>query len=102
MTDKAEDRIVEMTFKFIDGNTEEFAEWLQKIGATIKRRSEDEIIFDGPSGVGTGLFKGIDPINAAVCVAFAVAGVFWPFVFPNLLKKVEKEWKERLKQRRRT
>jgi len=90
-----EDRIVEMTFTFVDGDMDAFVEWLQKIGATIKRRSEDEIIFDGPSGVGTGLFKGVDPINAAVCIGFAVAGVFWPFVFPNLLKKVEAKWKER-------
>ncbi len=90
-----EDRIVEMTFTFVDGDMDAFAEWLQKIGATIKRRSEDEIIFDGPSGVGTGLFKGIDPINAAVCIGFAVAGPLWPFVFPNLIKKVEAKWKER-------
>jgi len=98
MTSVLEDRIVEMAFKFVDGDIEEFAEWLQKIGAKIKHKGEDEIVFDGPSGVGTGLLRGMDPINTAVCIAFAIAGAFWPFMFPNLLRKAEAKWKEGRKE----
>ena len=97
MTSALEDRLVEMVFKFIDGDLDSFAKWLERIGATIERKNEDEIIFRGPSGIGTGLLRGMDPINAAVCIGLAVAGLFWPQVFPNLLKKVDAEWKKRRK-----
>jgi hypothetical protein len=95
-----EDRIIEMAFRFVDGDIKTVAEWLSGIGAKIERRDERELIFRGPSGITTGLAEGIDPISAAVCIATAIAGLFWPFAFPSLLERVNAEWRRRMKTRK--
>ena len=92
---KAEERIVEMVFRYKSGDVDGFAKWLEDIGGRVVERKGDMLIFDGPSGIRTGIHSDLDPITIAVCLGFAIAGMFWPFMFPRLTKKVDRKIKER-------
>lgn len=58
----------------------------------------DEIFLDG--AVRTGIMVGMDPVNIAVCLMFAMVGMEWPFLFPDVLPAVSKEWSRRVREGR--
>lgn len=87
-----EDRIAEMVFKFIDGDEEPLV-WLRKLGCEVEE-GEGYIRIANSFGMTIGLVRS-DPITVATAFGFAVAGAYWPFVFPHLLDIVNKEWRRR-------
>lgn len=85
-------RLVEITFAPLD----EVAGWLTRLGLEVEQREEGAVTVRNPYlNITTAILEKSDPITRAVCLAFAVAGQFWPAVMPNLLKEVNREWKLR-------
>jgi hypothetical protein len=88
-------RLVEMTFAPLD----EVAGWLTRLGMETDQREEGVVRIHNPHlGITTAITAISDPVSRAVCLGFAVAGVWWPHVFPNLLTGVNKAWRSRRKQ----
>ncbi len=74
----------------------ETAAALERLGAQDVRVSESGVIYlIGRSGIMTAVAG--DPITRAVCLGFALYGVFWPWAVPDLLKTVNREWTARRK-----
>jgi hypothetical protein len=91
MNDQMEDRILEMVF-CPDKKT--FVDWLSKVirGQVF---CENDVIYFRNKDIklnGGFLFQS-DYTTKAVSIAFAIAGIQWPFLFPTLLEKVNKQWK---------
>ncbi len=59
------------------------------------------VLFNPTIPIRTGLCENSDPITKAVCLGFAIAGIHWPQVFPDLLGAVNKEWRARIKAAKR-
>jgi hypothetical protein len=88
-------RLVELTFAPLD----EVAGWLTRLGMETDQREEGVVRIHNPHlGITTAITAISDPVSRAVCLGFAVAGIWWPHVFPNLLTEVNKEWRSRRKQ----
>lgn len=81
--------MVEMTFAPLD----EVARWLTRLGMETDQREEGVVRIHNPHlSITTAITAISDPVSRAVCLGFAVAGVWWPHVFPNLLTEVNKAW----------
>lgn len=96
-------KLVENALKISYGSDSEFKEvvdWLKHIGCQIdeydKEKGTANVI--GLSGIRCGLMHRLDPINSAVLLGFLIAGMYWHIVFPDLLKKINKEFKQRVKR----
>lgn len=86
----ATSRLVDLTFKSIH----EWAQVLPALGAPCELK-EGTISVSGV--VRSGIGEGADPITKAVTLGFVFGGMFWPKIFPDLLKGVKKEWTRRRK-----
>ena len=72
-------RLVEMTFASLD----EVAGWLTRLGLEVQRREEEVVVAHNPHlDITTAVTATSDPISRAVCLGFAVAGPWWPQLFP--------------------
>jgi hypothetical protein len=95
MNDQIENRIVEMVFT---ENKNIVVNWLSKIIRGEVYCQNDVIYFrnDDINLTGGVEFRS-DYTTKAVMLAFAIAGIQWPFFFPSLLEKVNKQWKKKSK-----
>jgi hypothetical protein len=89
------DRLVEMTF----APAQDVARWLKTLGFEVEPQ-EDSVFIVRNGTFTTAISEHIDPINRAVCLAWVIAGMFWPHIFPGLLEAVNKEWRKRRQQAR--
>lgn len=88
-------RLVEMTFAPLD----EVVAWLARLGLETDRREAGVVrVYNPHLDITTAVMERSDPVSRAVCLAFALASVYWPHVFPNLLTEVNKEWRLRQAQ----
>jgi len=54
--------------------------------------------FPGYSNVPSAIYQDLDPTTILVCLGFAFFGMFWPWVMPDALKKLNKQWREEMKK----
>lgn len=87
-------RISEMVWRYMDGDTAGVVEWLKRIGCTDFAIDDTQVTFTGATGIRTALTTS-DPVNLGVILGMAVAGVYWPMVFPALQQIIGDEWRER-------
>lgn len=92
--DPLSQRLLEMTFASFD----EVMTWLSRIGIEINKRDDRDggtVILWNPSlQIRTGFAASSDPTTRAVSLGFITAGIFWPHLYPNLLKAVDAEMKK--------
>lgn len=82
-------------FAWIDGDHAAVIRWLKTMGCTVTPMGEDWVVH-GKTGMTIGLTN-IDPVSTAVQLGMCLAGMWWPFAFPELLNQVNKEWRRRTK-----
>ena len=88
-----EQRIIELTFTPLA----ELPPQLKRLGLQC-RLDEDEHTLRIDNGyMGVALMES-DPITKAVQLSFAIVGPRWAEIMPNLLKRVDQEWKRRRKK----
>jgi hypothetical protein len=94
--------LVEAAFSIWEGDLDAAVDWLVRMGATVVSRDDSgtQVTLRGVTGVTVGLLKGLDPVNAAVQVGLLLAGQVWPRAFPSLMKRVNVEWRGKVKERR--
>ena len=87
-------RLIEQVWAWQDGHTGQVLTWLQQLGCHILSRPEfgQTWTLQGIAGGTTTLCTGQDPIATATGIAFLCAGMFWPQVFPTLLKHINEEY----------
>ena len=91
------DRLVEMVF----APARDAARWFELLGFQVEAQEDGVfIVCNGNGTFRTAISDHIDPVNRAVCMAWVIAGMFWPIVFPGLLKEVGEQWRERRIQSR--
>jgi len=93
-------RILEFAFKLRDGDVDSVQAWLTSLGCKDVYRNEKELHLTGLTGVRVGMIGNQDPITCAVQIGFALAGPFWPHVYPELLSATSKQWKSERDQRK--
>jgi len=94
------DRLVERAMILARGDVADTVRWLEQLGCTVIRQTDDDAAVRGTSGIMVGMSRGTDPVNAAVTLAFALIGEPWPFVTPELLKRVNKAWRDEARARK--
>lgn len=87
-----ESRIAEKAMELSEGKIKEVANWLKSLGCEINYIDEGEAHIKSPTGMIVGLMQ-TDPSTCSVSIAFCIAGIYWPFAFPNLDKRIKKLWK---------
>jgi hypothetical protein len=88
-------RLVELIFAPL----EEVARWLTRLGMETDQREEGVITVRNPHlDITTAILSSSDRISRAVCLGFAVAGLYWPSLCPRLLDEVNREWRSRRQQ----
>lgn len=87
-----EERIAYFAFAMSHGNVISVREWLVRLGCKITHETDEELHVEGLTGVVCGMMP-TDPVSCAVQLGFALAGQFWPQVYPDLLPIVNKKWK---------
>ena len=91
INDALEDRLVEMVFA---DDRDSLPNWLSKIIRGVVFIENDTIYFRNEDiNLTGGVSIESDYTTKAVMVAFVIAGIQWPFLFPKLLEKVNKQWK---------
>jgi hypothetical protein len=87
-------KVAEMAMKAWGGDYDGLRDWLLKIGAKDYRDlGHGAWSIVGPSGVRVGFSPSLEPTTCAIQIAIAVAGIWWPRVFPGLLEEVDRLWK---------
>lgn len=84
-----EARIVELVFAPWETLPGEF----QKLGLKCELEENGETLLIRNETFGAGLTRSTDPINRAVLLAMVLCGSAWTHFFPELLEKVDVEWK---------
>jgi len=94
--------VVEQLVEMVFAPASEAARWFESLGFQVDETQEDSvfIICNGNGTFRSAISDHIDPVNRAVCMAWVIAGMFWPIVFPGLLKEVGEQWRERRIQSR--
>lgn len=87
-------RLVEKAMGLARGDVAGTVRWLTQLGCTVVHGTDDEASVRGTSGIVVGFSRGIDPVNAAVTLAFGLIGELWPWVMPELLARVDTAWRE--------
>jgi len=89
-------RVAQQTWFWCDGDFTEVLQWLTVLGCTVRQLGSEGWAIDGLSGLTVGLNRHApDPRGVAVCLALAVLGPGWLDVLPDLLTRVEQEWRVR-------
>jgi len=70
-----EDRLVELTLKAVEGETDEIERLAQASGYPMRR--EDKVLYI-KGQVNTAIPLGADPVTTFTCLCFAFLGPFWP------------------------
>jgi hypothetical protein len=71
--------------------------WLVSLGRTVEVQDESTVSVIGIDGARYGLSAAAaDPFSNASHLAFALLGSWWPRVVPNLLRTVDRLYKEHL------
>lgn len=83
-----DERLAEIVFSPLA----EIAEWLKSVGLEAELTGDTLLIHNPHLALTTGLTAGTEPPTKAVCLGFALAGAFWPQVFPRLLTLVNRRW----------
>lgn len=85
------ERLAAQAAAFAHGQAPEVLAWLGRLGCRIAHRRDEigEWVLDGPSGIRTGLSRGLDAVTVAVQLGFLLAGPHWPFVFPRLMETAD-------------
>lgn len=100
-----EDRMIELTFQAWHGNYEEIIKLAEASGINIEY-NERVLSFKGRgeypkySNVPTAIYSGLDPATIFICLGFAFFGMFWPNVMPGALEKLNKRWREEIKNKK--
>ena len=94
MSDALINRIADKAMALSAGDIAGTAKWLQSLGCKITYQTENELHVQGLVHMTVGFSRGTDPNNCAVQLGFALAGQFWPQVYPGLLAEVNKRWHE--------
>lgn len=92
-----EDKLVEMAIRLWMKDRDVF-QWIKKFGEVV-REQEEEIVVKGETGITCGFLLGQDPITQGVQLGFLVYGLYWPYLCPGLLEKVNREWKRRMEEK---
>jgi hypothetical protein len=93
------ERLVEMVF----APAQDAARWFESLGFQVEAQEDGVfIVCNGNGTFRTAISDQIDPVNRAVCMAWVIAGMFWPTIFPGLLKEIGKQWRKRRAQARDT
>ena len=98
-----EERIADFAIRLAEGDLNGVLEWLRSLGCKDIYQEKESATVTGLSGVRVGMLSA-DPVTCAVQLGFALAGQFWPHVYPDLLPMVNRLWrenKERIKVKRR-
>lgn len=93
------DRLIHFAFKLRDGQLEEVGDWLESLGCAVDRSMQGQLTVTGLTGIRVGLLPS-DPNTCAVQIGSAVAGQFWPLVYPGLQKAVNKRRRDEQRKRR--
>lgn len=88
-----EERIIELVF----APWETLPAELKKLGLKCELEENGETLLVRNESFGTALTRNTDPINKAVIIALALCGPSWGRFYPQLLEKIDKEWKQRRK-----
>lgn len=95
--DVLRDEIVRWAMAIAAGGMEAEAAIAEVARIVPVERDGNEIILGGI--VRTGFVAGwTDPVNIAVGLMFAMVGMEWPFLFPDVLPAVSKEWSRRVRE----
>lgn len=72
------------------------ADLLRALGINDIRENEgaSSLACTGLTGVTVGFLRTADPVAHATSLGMAVAGPYWPFVYPGLLDYVNARWRE--------
>lgn len=97
------ERVVEMIFRFAAGETEFVLNWFRKLGCTVEFLGESSWKLSGLTGQPKwcGLMV-MPPVDLAPVFGLILAGIWWPRVYPDLLKRTDKEFKRRKKEATRS
>lgn len=89
-------RLVQMAFVPLV----EVAAWLARLGVQVVwSLDRSQLTWTNRSlGVSGVLWTGLGPLDRAPCLAVALAGAWWPQVFPGLLEAVDREAKRRAQE----
>jgi hypothetical protein len=92
--DPPTDRLVGLAMRAWEGHLDEVRDWLLRIGARdYYDLGGGAFAVTAPSGIRVGFATELDPNTYAVLLGFAVAGPFWPQIFPHLQPEVNRRWK---------
>lgn len=87
-------RIAEIAVRFSLMEDDGLLHWLECItGRPVERMGEGEWKTTGPDGMVIGISCS-DPVAVTVQASTAIAGLLWPFVFPDVLKETSRLWTE--------
>lgn len=94
--DQLEETIIKLTFEEnIDTFVNVFDILIKCQGGYARKTINDEILFRNQKLNFTGGFHfQSDPVTKSVMIASALVGASnWMYIFPNLLKSINKQWK---------
>jgi len=93
-----ENRLIELTWQAVEGNFDEIIQLADAAGfETLQNHGQLNI----KGQVNTAIYKGLDPVTMFISLAFAFLGTHWPSVCPTAIDKINKEWRLRIKKRKK-
>jgi hypothetical protein len=95
------ERIADFVMDFCFGDPAGTITWLQSLGCECQSNSDGSWTVKGIAGVSGGLMVS-DPVTVVSQLGFLLAGMYWPQVFPDLLKEVDKRWQAHRKEPAKT
>lgn len=94
MRDSLSLRMAHQAFQFWLGDHKNPLSWLESIGCRIEPIGPRDLVIIGPSTIRCGLpYWTGDPVAVAVQFGFAMAGGYWPEVYPGMLPEVNRLWR---------
>ena len=89
----AEARLIDMIMAWYQGKYQEVICWLRAVGCKVDKSGEGAWTVKGLTGITCGIMEGMSPIDSFAMFGFMLAGPYWPQVFPNVPKEVDKRYK---------
>ncbi len=89
-----EDRLAHQALAFQD-DPDAVVRWLESLGCRLVHHEGGQWTLDGLTHMRCGLVTGMDPMTTAVQFGFLLSGPFWPHLYPQLLKAVNRLWREK-------
>lgn len=90
-------RLIDLTFQIRNGNFEEL-KTLADLSDILIREKNNVLYLNGK--VNTAIYPEIDPVSIFVALGFAFFGLFWIYVMPDGLERLNKRWKVEIKEQK--